>query len=416
MREFYICIDLKTFYASVECAERNLDPFKTDLIVADKSRGKGTITLAITPKMKQRGIKNRCRVYEIPKNVKPIFAKPRMQKYLEYSAKIYSIYLKYFDKEDIHVYSIDEVFIYITPYLQLYQKNPIEIAKMIMNEVFVTTKITATAGVGTNMYLAKVALDIISKHSKTNIGYLNEELYKEKLWNYTPITDFWQIGAGIANRLSKYHIKTMKDITLYNPQKLYKEFGINAEFLIDHAFGKEICTIKDIKNYKVKNNSISNSQILLKDYDYKSARIVLIEMIDNIVLRLVNKKLYANKVGFYIGYSKNNISSLKVSFKLENPTSSYFIIKEKLLSEYDYRINENELIRRIGVFLSDLTDKKVLQLNLFKNEENLDEKVEEVICKLKQKYGKNIVLRSLSLCEEATAKYRNSLIGGHNAK
>ena len=283
----YLCIDLKTFYASVECVERNLNPFKTDLVVADIKKGNGTICLAISPHMKQRGIRNRCRVFEIPKNVHPIYAKPRMKKYIEYSAKIYGIYLKYVSKDDIHVYSIDEAFLDITSYLNLYNLSKVEMAKMIMKDILDTTGITATCGIGDNMYLAKIALDIISKHVKDNIGYLNEELFKEKLWYHTPLTDFWGIGHGIEERLHKLHLTNMYDIAHANKNKLYKEFGINAELLIDHSFGKETCTIKDIKNYKSKSNSISNSQILFKDYNYIQTRIVLSEMIDNLINTLI---------------------------------------------------------------------------------------------------------------------------------
>ena len=260
----YICVDLKTFFASVECVERGLDPFKTDLVVADIARSKGAICLAISPKMKERGIKNRCRIYDIPKGVKYIVAKPRMKKYIEYAAKIYGIYLDFFSKEDIYVYSIDEVFIDVTSYLKTYKKNEVCLAKDIIEEVYKRTGICATAGVGTNMYLAKIALDILSKHNKSHIGYLNEDLYKEKLWNHTPLTDFWQIGKGIEARLYKHHLRTMEDVAKASPNILYKEFGINAEYLIDHAWGKETCTIKDIKSYKPKSSSISHSQILFR--------------------------------------------------------------------------------------------------------------------------------------------------------
>ena len=209
MNRVYFCIDLKTFYASVECVERGLDPFKTDLVVADIERSKNTICLAISPKMKMRGIKNRCRMWEIPYNIHPIIAKPRMKKYIEYSALIYSIYLKYISPNDIHPYSIDEMFLDVTSYLKLYQKSPIELAHTIMNDIYETTGITATAGIGTNLYLAKVALDIISKKSRTNIGYLDEALYKKQLWHHTPLTDFWRIGTGIEERLKKHHIKEL---------------------------------------------------------------------------------------------------------------------------------------------------------------------------------------------------------------
>ena len=415
---YYLCIDLKTFYASVECSERNLDPFKTDLIVADSSRGKGSICLAITPKMKSRGIKNRCRVYEIPKNVHPIVAKPRMKKYMEYSAKIYGIYLKYIDKNDIHVYSIDEAFLDITNYLKMYNKNPKEIAIMIMEDIYKTTKITATCGIGTNMYLAKIALDIISKHVKSNIGYLNEELFKKYLHHHTPLTDFWGIGIGIQDRLNKLHIKDMYDISKANEKVLYKEFGINAKLLIDHSNGIETCTIKDIKSYKPKNNSISNGQVLFKDYTFDKARIVLIEMIDTLVLNLVNKKLYTNIVGFYIGYSSNMIPSLKVNKTLNHHTNSFNTILNELLIEYDYRVNKEYLIRRINIYFSNLTEKNIIQFDIFDTykKEQLDTKIENTINEIKNKYGSSSILRSLSYIEGSTQINRNKLIGGHNAE
>jgi DNA polymerase V len=415
--KYYLCIDLKSFYASVECSERNLDPFKTNLVVADKTRGKGTICLAITPKMKSLGIKNRCRIYEIPKNVKYIIAKPRMRKYMEYSYRIYEIYLKYVSKDDIHVYSIDEAFLDITPYIKLYKKNPKEIAIMIMNDIFKTTRITATCGIGTNMYLSKIALDIISKHVKSNIGFLNEKLYKEKLWHHTPLSDFWQIGVGIENRLHKMHIKDMYDISVANENKLYKEFGINAKLLIDHSLGIENCTIKDIKNYKPKSSSISNSQILFKDYNYKDAKVILVEMIDNLVLRLVSKNLYTNVVGFSIGYSKNIIDKTKFSKKLDNPTNSFIKIKNILLEEYDLLINEKTFIRKISIWFSGLTNKKIEQLNMFDNNNYNDEdKLERALNNLKLRYGKNVILRGISYTESGTQLPRNKLIGGHNAE
>ena len=276
----YLCIDLKTFFASVECVERGLDPFKTDLVVADPDRNKGTICLAISPKMKERGIHNRCRLFEVPEDIKCIIAKPRMNLYIKYSCKIYSIYLKYVSKEDIFVYSIDECFLDITSYLKLYKKTPIELAKTIIKDVYESTGITATAGIGTNLYLTKIALDITAKHVDSHIGYLDEKLYKETLWDHTPLTDFWQIGRGISEHLNKLGLHTMRDISNCNEDILYKEFGINAELLIDHANGKEDVTIKEIKQYKPKNNSLSNSQILFKDYNYADAILVLKEMVE----------------------------------------------------------------------------------------------------------------------------------------
>lgn len=414
----YMCIDLKTFYASVECVERGLDPFKTNLIVADPDRCNGTICLAISPKMKSLGVKNRCRVFEIPKNIKYIVAKPRMRKYIEYSAKIYQIYLNYFDHNDIHVYSIDEVFIDVKSYLKLYKCDSITLAKKVIDDIFKNTHITATAGIGTNLYLAKVALDIKSKHSKSNIGYLDEEMYKNELWHYTPMSDFWQIGSKTYVRLLKMHIKDMYDLAHYNENKLYKEFGINAKLLIDHAWGVEPCTMEEIKRYKPLSNSISNGQVLFRDYNYKEARIVLTEMVDNIVLELVSKNLYTSHISFTIRYSKEVIPPLKFSEKLSLQTNSYRYLLEIVLKAYDYLINEKYPIRKIRISLSDLRDKKVEQLDMFTNYNDLKEEsnLEHTVVNIKNRFGKSSILRGISFDECATQISRNKLIGGHNAE
>lgn len=418
VNRYYLCIDLKTFYASVECIERGLDPFETDLVVADPKRGSGTICLAISPKMKKRGISNRCRMFEIPKYIKPIIAKPRMKKYIEYSVKIYSIYLKYIAKDDIHVYSIDEAFLDVTNYLNLYQKTPIEISKMIAEDIFNTTGITATVGIGTNMYLAKIALDIISKHNRSNIGYLDENKYKKELWHHTPLTDFWQIGIGTLKRLNKLHLKDMSDIALCDENILYKEFGINARILIDHAKGIETVTIKEIKNYQPKTKSFSNSQILLSDYDYKNARTVLIEMIDNAVLNLVEQKLYTNKISFYIGYSNDVIPRLKVCKTLKQSTNSYSNLLKIILSEYDYQINEKIPIRRVSIYFGNLKTRKFEQLDLFGSNEITEQEqiIGHTINDIKNRFGKDAILRAISYDEGATQRMRNQLIGGHNAE
>ena len=409
---YYIVIDLKTFFASVECVERNLDPFKVDLVVADIKRNKGAICLAISPKMKERGIKNRCRIYEIPKNVKPIIAKPRMKKYIEYSSKIYGIYLDYVSKEDIHVYSIDEAFLDVTSYLKMYNMNSISLAKKIISDIKKRTGITATAGIGTNMYLAKIALDILAKHNKDNIGYLDEKLYKELLWDHTPLTDFWQIGRGIQNRLYKHHIKTMREISNCNPKILYKEFGIEASYLIDHASGIEPMTIKEIKSYKPKNTSISNSQILFRNYNEKEARIIITEMLDNLVIELVKKELYVNNVSVYIMFSNYEHISFSVNV---NSSNSYKDILDKVLNEYDYVVESN-IIRKIGISFNDLNSKKYEQLDLFSNINNNDSTLEKTMYNIKSKYGKNSILRCISLDKNATMRIRNNYIGGHNAK
>ena len=418
MNKVYLCIDLKTFFASVECVERKLDPFKTDLVVADSSRGNGAICLAISPKMKARGIKNRCRIFEIPKGLKYIVAKPRMKKYIEYSARVYGVYLKYVSKDDIHVYSIDECFLDITDYLMLYKKTPIEIAKMIIDDVFKTTGITASAGIGTNMFLAKIALDITAKHSSLNIGYLNEEKFKEELWHHKPLTDFWQIGKGIETRLNKLGLYDLYDVAHADESILFKEFGINARYLIDHSKGVEPCTIKDIKEYRPKSKSISNSQILFEDYSYRKARIVLTEMIDYMCARIVKEKKVAGTIGVFIGYSKDTINPLSFTKKLDNPSNSFSKLSTIILKEYDNRIDKETLIRKIGITLGDLQERRYEQMDLFSNPNNEinDEKLTDAMNKIKEKFGKNAILRGISYMEGATQKERNKLIGGHNAE
>lgn len=409
----YLVIDLKSFYASVECVERKLDPFKVDLVVADIKRNKGAICLAISPSMKEKGIKNRCRIYEIPRNVKPIIAKPRMKKYIEYSALIYGIYLDYVAKEDIHVYSIDEAFLDVTSYLKMYNMDVITLAKTIISDIKKRTGITATCGIGTNMYLAKIALDILAKHNKDYIGYLDEKLYKELLWDHTPLTDFWQIGRGIQNRLYKHHIKTMREIANCNPKILYKEFGIEAEYLIDHANGIEPMTIREIKAYKPKSTSISNSQILFRNYNEKEARVIITEMIDNLVLELVKRNLYVNNVSIYISLSNSDHITFSVNV---NSSNSYNTILNKVLNEYDYLVESN-IIRKIGISFNDLNNKKYEQLDLFNNIDNSNDlSLEKTMYNIKSKYGKNSILRCISLDENATMMIRNNYIGGHNAK
>ena len=417
MEKSFLCIDLKTFYASVECVERHLDPFNTNLVVADPSRGRGAICLAVTPKMKMLGVKNRCRIYEIPPNIKYIVALPRMKKYIEYSANIYAIYLKYFSKDDIHVYSIDEAFIDVTKYLRLYKVTAIELAKIVINDIFNKYGITATAGVGTNLYLAKVALDITAKHSVTNIGFLNEEKYKKELWHHRPLKDFWQIGNGIEKRLNKLRIFDMYDITHTEPKRLYKEFGVNAEYIIDHAFGRESCTIEDIKRYNPKSNSLSNSQVLFEDYSFEKARIVLKEMVELGSLRLIEQNLSTNKIKLYVGYSKDIINSTGGTERIINYTNVYSELLKPFLKIYDESTNRNVGIRRIGISFDNVLETNNVQLTLFKDQTKIDKekKLELTINNIKNKMGKNKVLRGIDLQEGATAIIRNQLIGGHNS-
>ena len=417
MQKYYLCIDLKTFYASVECVERGLDPFNTNLVVADPERGKGTICLAISPKMKMLGVKNRCRIFEIPPTIKYIVATPRMKKYIEYSANIYAIYLKYFSKEDIHVYSIDEAFMDVTKYLKLYKLNPIELAKKIIRDIFKTYGITATAGIGTNMYLAKIALDITAKHNPNNIGYLNEEKYKKELWHHKPLSDFWQIGRGIERRLNKMGIFDMYDIAHSNQKRLYKEFGVNAEYLIDHSWGKESCTISDIKAYKPKTNSITNSQVLFEDYSFIKARLVLKEMVELGSLRLIENNLVTDTIGLYIGYSKNIIKPTGGTRKLTNYTNIYSELLKIFLEIYDKTTDKDVAIRRIGVNFANVIETESVQLSLFTDQEKIDEerKLELAMCSIKNKMGKNAIIRGMDLEDGATTIMRNKLIGGHNS-
>ena len=416
MNKVYLVIDLKSFYASVECVERGLDPFNTNLVVADPSRGKGGICLAITPAMKMLGIKNRCRIYEIPSNVKYITALPRMNKYIEYSANIYAIYLKYIAKEDIYPYSIDECFLDVTNYLNTYNMNGMQLAKKIMKDVFDTLGITATCGIGTNMYLAKVALDIMSKHSPTNIGWLNEERYKKELWHYKPLTDFWQIGVGIERRLNKLGLHDMYDIAHCDEKKLYKEFGINAEFLIDHSKGIEPCTIKDIKEYKPKSNSISNSQILFKDYNYNDTKLIVKEMVELLSQQLVQKNLATDCIKLYIGYSKDVRKATGGTRRLHDFTNQYTKLVFEFIKLYEQTTDKETPIRRVGISFERLQQDENEQLNLFESIESKDKekRLEKTIIELKAKMGKNAILKGMNLEENATTIIRNKLIGGHN--
>lgn len=416
MNNVYLCIDLKTFYASVECVERGLNPFTTNLVVADTERGKGTICLAISPKMKMLGIRNRCRLYEIPPDIKYIAAKPRMSKYIEYSANIYAIYLKYVAKEDIHVYSIDEAFLDVTHYLKAYKMNGLELAKTIIQDIYDTYGLTATAGIGTNLYLAKIALDIMSKHSASNIGWLNEERYQKELWHHKPLSDFWQIGSGIERRLNRKRIFDMYDIAHTDQKILYKEFGVNAEFLIDHSWGKESCTISDIKAYKPKSTSISTNQVLFKDYNFDKAKLVLKEMVELKSLELVQKDLVTDTIQLYVGYSNDTIKSTGGSRKLSNKSNTFNELLKSFLELYNSTTNKTFSIRRIGIAFLKVSKIEEEQLNLFVNQEQIEKerKIEKAISEIKIKMGKNAILKGMNFEEGATTKLRNTLIGGHN--
>lgn len=415
--KIYLCIDLKSFYASVECVERGLDPFKINLVVADPTRGGGAITLAATPAIKKLGVPSRGRIYEIPKNIEYITAPPRMTLYMQYSATIYSIFLKFISSEDIHVYSIDESFLDITTYMSLYNTTPKQLAKMILDEIYDQTGITATVGIGTNLFLAKVALDITAKHAKDCMGYLDEDLFKQLIWHHQPITDIWMIGPGTANRLAMLGIKDLYGVAHYNEKILYKLFGINAEYLIDHAWGREPTEISDIKAYKPSSNSISNSQILFEDYNYKDAYLIMKEMVESNVLQLTEKHLVTNHISLYVGYSKNCIIPSRGSRKITNTTNSYRILLEEFKLLYKKIINPNYPIRQIGISFGNVKDEIYEQFDLFADQEDIEKekRVQETLVHIRNKYGKNAVLKGMNFYEKATQRKRNGLVGGHNA-
>lgn len=415
--KIYLCNDLKSFYASVECVERGLDPFKINLVVADPTRGGGAITLTATPAIKKLGVPSRGRIYEIPKNIEYITAPPRMTLYMKYSATIYSIFLKFISSEDIHVYSIDESFLDITSYMSLYNTTPKQLAKMILDEIYDQTGITATVGIGTNLFLAKVALDITAKHAKDCMGYLDEDLFKQLIWHHQPITDIWMIGPGTANRLAMLGIKDLYGIAHYNEKILYKLFGINAEYLIDHAWGREPTEISDIKAYRPSSNSISNSQILFEDYNYKDAYLIMKEMVESNVLQLTEKHLVTNHISLYVGYSKNCIKPSRGSRKITNTTNSYRILLEEFKLLYKKIVNPNYPIRQIGISFGNVKDEIYEQFDLFADQEDIEKekRVQEALVHIRNKYGKNSVLKGMNFYEKATQRKRNGLIGGHNA-
>ena len=414
----YLCIDLKTFYASCECVMRNLDPFETNLVVADPSRGKGAICLAISPKLKAMGIKNRCRLFEIPDGVEYITAMPQMKKYMEFSSKIYSIYLRYIAKEDIYPYSIDEMFLDVTTYLSLYKTTPEKLAKALMNKIRTELGLPSACGIGSNLFLAKVALDITAKHTKDNIGFLDEEKFKKELWNHYPLTDFWQIAGGITGRLNNMGIYTMKDIAEADEERLYKEFGINAEILIDHANGIEPVTIKDILSYKRKSQSISQSQILFTDYEFDKARLILKEMVEVLSLQLVEKQLVSSNISLTIRYSKDVVKPTGGSMKLTICTNVFSKLLPYFLQLFDKTTDRSALIRGIGVSFNNVVMEDKEYFDLFTDPEEIEKerKLQQTINSLKTKFGKNSVIKAMNLDEGATTIKRNKLIGGHNAE
>lgn len=417
-QKYYICIDLKSFYASVECVDRGLDPFKVNLVVADPERTDKTICLAVSPAMKALGVPGRCRVFEIPPNIEYIMAPPRMQHYIEVSAEIYGIYLKYVAKEDIHVYSIDEVFIDVTDYLMMYDMTAKELGITIMQDVFDTTGIASACGVGTNLYLAKIALDITAKRSKDRIGELTEETYCKTLWNHKPLTDFWRIGSGIANRLERVGIRTMGGIAEASEDLLYKLFGIDAELLIDHAWGRESTTMSDIKNYRPAHNSLSSGQVLMRDYTYEEGRLIIKEMADLLCLELVDKGLVTESVSMYVGYSNRlGIAPSRGTIKLPFVTSSAKLMMEYVEKLYVRTADSRYPIRRFYLNYNNVIPEGYRQYDLFTNPADLDREnnLQKAMLKIKKRYGKNAIVKGLNLEDGATTMNRNRQVGGHRS-
>jgi len=414
----YICIDLKSFYASVECVERNLDPLTTNLVVADPERTEKTICLAISPSMKKLGIKNRCRVFEIPPNVDYIMAPPRMQLYIDYAADIYEIYLKYIAKEDIHVYSIDEVFLDVTDYLEMYGMTAKELGMAIMDDIYRHKRITATCGIGTNLYLAKVALDITAKHVDDHIGILDEESYQKTLWNHRPLTDFWRVGAGTAKRLANYGIFTMGQIAETEEDFLYKLFGIDAELLIDHAWGREITTMEDIKNYKPKANCLSSGQVLSRDYEHEEGKLIVKEMTDLLCLDLVDKDLVTESATLYMGYANRyGKESARGTVRFPFFTCSAQIMLPYMEELYDRIKDKNVPIRRINITFNNVEVETYRQYDLFTDPATLEKErnMQKAMLNIKRKSGKNAILKGMNLEESATTMERNRQIGGHKS-
>lgn len=416
--KIYLCIDLKSFYASVECVERGWDPLTARLVVADPERSEKTICLAVSPALKQMGVPNRCRVFQIPKEIPYKMAPPRMQLYIDYAAEIYGVYLKYIAKEDIQVYSIDEAFLDVTDYLHLYQMTAVELGRTIMQDILDTTKIPAACGVGTNLYLAKVALDIMAKHETDRIAYLDEARYREKLWKHKPLTDFWRVGRGTVERLSNMGICTMEEIAHARESLLYKAFGIDAELLIDHAWGREPVTIADIKAYRPKNTSFSSGQVLPRDYEYEEGVLVVKEMADLLCLDLVDQGLVTSHISLVIGYSNQKcFEPAKGSTTLRSATSS----NRRLLSyvEQLYRriVRPGAYIRRITLTYTGVMTEDYQQFDLFSDPEETekDVKAQRAVISIKQRYGRNAILKGMNLEESATTIERNGQIGGHKS-
>lgn len=420
MERSYICIDLKSFYASVECVERGLDPMTTNLVVADPERSDKTVCLAITPAMKALGIRNRCRVFEIPKNVEYIMAPPRMKRYIEYSADIYGIYLEFFCKDDIFVYSVDEVFIDVSPYLKKYKMTAKQLAVTVCEEVFGRTGIRATCGIGTNLYLAKIALDITAKHSPDFIGILDEQSFKNTLWDHRPITDFWRMGEGTAKKLASRGIYTMGQVAAADKDMLYDMFGIDAELLIDHSKGIEPVTMADIKSYVPKTSCISSGQVLMRDYEFYEGKLIVREMADLMCLDMVEKGVVTGSVSMTVGYSNAlRLPPARGTEKIDPAASSDSVIIPAVARLYERIVSKDVPIRRVTITCNNLyANDGFYQTDLFSDRTDSllrDNKRQKAIVEIRKKFGKNALLKAMNFEKGATTIERNAQIGGHKS-
>ena len=415
----YLCIDQKSFYATVECVDRGLDPMTADLVVADPERSENTICLAVSTHLKKRGVKNRCRIREIPPHISCIVAPPRMQRYIDYAAEIYGVFLKYLSPEDIYVYSIDEAFLDVTPYLKLYGLSARELALRIMADIKNTVGTVSACGIGTNLYLAKIALDITAKHAEDFIGILDEESYRQKLWDHQPITDFWRISTGIATRLRNHGITTMRGIAMMDEDYLYKWFGMDAELLIDHAWGREPTTIAHIKQYRPKSKSLTSTQVLMRDYTFPEALVIVKEMADQLCLDMAAQKLVTESITLFIGYSHGQDGPHSGgTARFSRATNLPQQILPALEILYRRIAAPDRTIRRIGLCCNSvLPDPGMMQLNMFEDTSRQlrEQALQEALLGIKAKYGKNSILKGMSYTQAATARERNRQIGGHKS-
>lgn len=416
----YLVIDQRSYYASVECVARGLDPAKTNLVVADPERSVNTLCLAVSPSMKALGVKNRCRIRDIPGNIKYIVAPPRMQLYIDCAAEIHGVFLKHFAPQDIYTYSIDESFIDATPYLKMYNIPTWDLAKRVIDDVHDTVGTISSCGIGTNMFLAKVALDIQAKHSPNFIAELDENQYREKLWDHKPITDFWGIGPGTAKRLWDRGITTMAGIAQCELNRIYDWFGIDGEILYDHAWGREPTTIADVKAYKSKGKSLSSSQVLMADYKYAAAEIIVKEMMDQLCLDMAAQKLATDSVSLYIGYSYTyGVPGAGGTAQLTSETNAASVILPAISTLYRRIVNPAYGIRRVCISCNNVVeDRGTLQLNMFEDttKQLRSKALQEAMLGIRAKYGKNSILRGISYTPESTARERNNQIGGHKSK